>query len=216
MELATRIFHRLHSKNKTIIEQTLADIELSPEKARQVLRLAALLHDIGHLPFSHGGESVLPTGIKHEDVSIAVIRYLAARIDSLFFEGASNLAALLIQKGVAIPPQLTFLKNILSGEIDADRMDYLLRDSYHCGVAYGNFDYTRLVVCFFSKSHQFQMELFSTLHYLHYSFTVYYQEPPSKEKIIQELAKIKRDRFKEYLVSSAYDALDEAGLFEWK
>ena len=46
-----------------------------------------------------------------------------------------------------MPPQLKVLKDLVSGEMDADRSDYLLRDSLHCGVEYGRFDHARMVQC---------------------------------------------------------------------
>lgn len=144
MELATRVFDILMRKyNRSIIKNFKA-INLKPDQARMVLRLAALLHDIGHLPFSHGAEIILPKGKNHEDVSIAVIKSLKNQIDDLYFSGSTDIVVQLIEKG-HILPELQFLKDILSGPIDADRMDYLLRDSHHCGVSYGVFDYHRLI-----------------------------------------------------------------------
>jgi len=144
MEMATRVFENICSKSGDLVSQSLKQIDLTIDAARKVLRLAALLHDIGHLPFSHGGEVILPKGTKHEDVSIAIIDYLTEFIDGLIFEGAANIAKLLIKKDQVIP-ELRFLKSILSGPVDADRMDYLLRDSHHCGVSYGSFDHRRLI-----------------------------------------------------------------------
>lgn len=144
MELASRMFEALYAKEKSLIEQKFKSIDLSIDQARSVLRLAALLHDIGHLPFSHGGEVILPEGVKHEDVSIAIIKAMKTLIDKLYFDGATDIATQLIKKE-NILPELGFLRKILSGEVDADRMDYLLRDSHHCGVSYGNFDYLRLI-----------------------------------------------------------------------
>lgn len=98
----------------------------------------------GHLPFSHGAEGILPKGKKHEDVSIAIIQSLKGKIDEWYFNGATDVVVQLIQKEPVVP-ELSFLKNILSGQIDVDRMDYLLRDSLHCGVKYGTFDHARLL-----------------------------------------------------------------------
>lgn len=56
----SRAFDHLSMKSGFSIEQTLKDIDLTLPQAKQILRLAALLHDTGHLPFSHAGEIVLP------------------------------------------------------------------------------------------------------------------------------------------------------------
>lgn len=78
-------------------------------------------------------------------MSIAIIRdLLKERIESTFFEGVSERIVQLLSKG-AIAPPLRLLKQLLSGQLDSDRMDYLLRDSLHCGVSYGSFDYARLL-----------------------------------------------------------------------
>ncbi len=143
MELATRFFDEL-IKNDELIQNTLQGAALSSDEARCLLRGAALLHDVGHLPFSHGGEEMLPSGKKHEDVSIAIISSMESMLDDLLFCGATKAIIQLIDNK-PILPALLFLKNILSGSIDADRMDYLLRDSHHCGVEYGKFDYVRLL-----------------------------------------------------------------------
>jgi HD superfamily phosphohydrolase len=66
---------------------------------------------------------------------------LAGVLDSTFFPGAAAVLVRLMEKS----PELAFLSQLVSGEIDADRADYLLRDSLHCGVSYGLYDSDRLV-----------------------------------------------------------------------
>ncbi|HHV99136.1 MAG TPA: HD domain-containing protein [Clostridiaceae bacterium] len=146
MEMSSRMFDRLCSKPGAyeIIDKSLSKIDLNVDKAKEILRLASLMHDMGHLPFSHGGEAIIPQGKKHEDISISIIEYLRPKLDKLYFEGVTKFVVQLIQKEVSIP-ELKLLKDIISGSIDADRMDYLLRDSHHCGVDYGYFDHKRLI-----------------------------------------------------------------------
>ncbi len=151
MEMATRIFDRLASRRGGDMEETFKTIpemsENTMARARQICRLAGLLHDVGHCCFSHAAEKVLQNDEGHEQLSVRVISheaYLQKQIDEDFFPGCAKLTASLIE-GPA--PQLQILSDIVSGQIDADRTDYLLRDSHHCGVDYGRFDYRRLIEC---------------------------------------------------------------------
>jgi hypothetical protein len=140
---------------------------------RTVVRLAGLLHDVGHPPFSHTFEAILPTRGRlplprewyrhldptaratHEDYSIAAIYSLTQESPALLtVEEARDICAL-IDDGIAPTDRSAgngsdsniypVLKQIISGEIDADRMDYLPRDAHFAGVTYGHFDLERLI-----------------------------------------------------------------------
>ena len=151
MELATRAFEAIQKKSEQLLDSNLKKIGMTVDQARSLLRATALLHDVGHLPFSHGGESVLPKNSNgepatHEQVSIAFIREheLSDLLEQDLYNGAVEHIALLLGEG-QLPPELLILKRLISGQFDADKMDYLNRDSLHCGVGYGNFDYLRLL-----------------------------------------------------------------------
>lgn len=111
----------------------------------QTLRLAALLHDIGHLPFSHAAEeTLLPEGIKHEHISSYIIRHyeeISEKIISADCKPAE--VAMLLEK--APRKSMRVEHDIISGNLDADRADYLLRDSHACGVCYGIYDFSRFL-----------------------------------------------------------------------
>jgi HD superfamily phosphohydrolase len=121
---------------------------------RQVVRMAGLCHDLGHLPFSHAAESqLLPKGWSHERISWELI--LGEEMGSLWKEmtpplRAEDVAKLAIGKkhapdGVEFSLWEEVLSEIVVGDaFGVDRMDYLLRDSHHAGVEYGRFDYRRL------------------------------------------------------------------------
>ena len=154
MEMATKIFDRLSAEIGSQMEETFAAVESLREapmaRARQVCRLAALLHDTGHCCFSHAAEEVIHNESDHESLTVKILlnkEFLQETIDSLFFPGCSQLTASLIKRQPNSPPQLQILRDIVSGQVDADRSDYLLRDSLHCGVDYGRFDHRRLIEC---------------------------------------------------------------------
>lgn len=150
--MATAMFDSLAAKKGKVMADELCQImwysDEPLKRARQVVRLAALLHDTGHAPFSHAAEKVFHKE-GHETLSIKVVTdpdLLGELIDSIWPIGTSLQVAALLSND-QLEPQLQFLRNIISGEIDADRTDYLLRDSYHCGVEYGKFDYRRMIGC---------------------------------------------------------------------
>lgn len=113
-------------------------LELGGEEAARI-GAAALLHDIGHGPLSHASESMISLYLRHEH----------ERVSDLLKE--PEIAGILDTCGIR-PAEIqqlirgsTMLGQIISGEIDADRMDYLIRDAHYTGVAYGVFDHLRLM-----------------------------------------------------------------------
>lgn len=152
MEVATKAFDAIAIKQGDLMEDTFIRIEdfvdRPMEKARQVLRLAALLHDVGHGSFSHAAEPAMFPDSRHETLSIKIVsdkNLLGSVIDHLFWDGCATRVAQIIGGGSELPNELILLKNLVSGEMDADRTDYLLRDSLHCGVDYGRFDHRRMI-----------------------------------------------------------------------
>ena len=118
---------------------------------RRVLRMAALCHDIGHLPFSHAAEKeLLPPGTRHEHLSRDHI--LGEELRPVFAEikiqqeDVAKLAVGPKYYGKELSVWESILYEMIGGDVfGADRIDYLLRDSFHSGVAYGRFDHSRLI-----------------------------------------------------------------------
>ncbi len=155
MEVATMFFDGIAARKGETIEKTFQELpELKEDtlaKARQILRLAALLHDVGHPCFSHAAEKVFFHEGDHETLTVEIIEseeLLGRLLNETFWDGCAEMVANVLNKHDGnLPPQLIILRDLISGQMDADRTDYLIRDSYHCGVDYGRFDYRRLVEC---------------------------------------------------------------------
>lgn len=124
-----------HSIGTMHIASKLADKLDLNQADKELVRISALLHDIGHGPFSHVSEGVL--SFPHEELTKYVIKNTAIRdiIEQKF--DIDKIIEIINGEGKFGP--------IVSGELDADRMDYLLRDSHYTGVAYGVIDYERII-----------------------------------------------------------------------
>lgn len=118
---------------------------------REITRLAGLLHDVGHGPFSHLFESVLEAvngkQINHDRISMMLVREDPDVGGILGEDKADQVVSVLSGESVSgwDESKSTLATDVVSGPLDADKMDYLRRDSYHIGVAYGQFDLPRLI-----------------------------------------------------------------------
>ncbi len=114
-----------------------------------VARLAGLLYDVGHAPFSHAGEQELfAEKLRHADYSAAIVEgsEIGEEIDAALKDtGVTGRDVVELLRGGVLPAAYGFIRQLLDGAYDVDKMDYLLRDSHYCGVEYGTFDIRRLV-----------------------------------------------------------------------
>jgi uncharacterized protein len=134
----TRLHHSLgayHLMCMALQELTRKGIEITPQE-QQAAKIAILLHDVGHGPFSHALEQVLAEGIHHEKISLHIIEDLNKK-----FEGKLQ-TALEIFTGTY---HKKYLHQLVSGQLDVDRMDYLTRDSFFTGVIEGSVAYDRIL-----------------------------------------------------------------------
>ena len=180
MHLVTRAFDSVVSKNPGLFREDSLENEAVIMWYRQILRLMALTHDLGHAPFSHASTELFPNEREHEDYTKDIIEQteIAAIISNIGTELQHEIAVKLqmskdaIEKNIQIKPltpqliwmiygekpkiskdmhndyiwpDFMFLKSFMDGEMDCDKMDYLLRDSYFCGVSYGKYDLDRFI-----------------------------------------------------------------------
>lgn len=123
-------------------------------QALRIVRLGALLHDVGHPPFSHGPEALFPEldgkPFDHERMTGMIIEERLSKIfgaDALGNADPSAVAdiAMGTKYREITNPVVRLLSDLVTGTLGVDRMDYLLRDSLHTGVRYGQFDLDRLL-----------------------------------------------------------------------
>ncbi|TCD03045.1 HD domain-containing protein [Pedobacter psychroterrae] len=109
------------------------------KEEEEAATIAILLHDIGHGPFSHALEHSLVNGIKHEDISMLIMEKL-----NKAFEGKLTLAINIFKGNY----EKSFLSQLVSSQLDLDRMDYLNRDSFFTGVSEGVISFDRIIKMF--------------------------------------------------------------------
>lgn len=153
MHVATRIYDSISQQSKELLESAFGINEDGLRREKRIVRLAALLHDVGHGPFSHAVEGLLPMKgdrrYEHEDYSAQMIRVLfrdvieTHKLNNNYRITADDIANY-IEGGSKLSSAI-FWREIISSQMDADRMDYLLRDGYHMGVKYGQYDLDRLI-----------------------------------------------------------------------
>jgi HD superfamily phosphohydrolase len=134
----TRFHHALgcmHLMQKAVDVLRFKDVIISPEE-ENALYIAILLHDIGHGPFSHAMESSIVEDVHHEEISLLLMNQL-----NVEFHGQLSLA-IQVFKGEY---HRKFMLQLISSQLDMDRMDYLKRDSFYSGVSEGNVNSERLI-----------------------------------------------------------------------
>ncbi|NJW54148.1 HD domain-containing protein [Salinimicrobium oceani] len=134
----TRFHHALgclHLMQKAVRVLRLKGVEISEEE-EEALQIAILLHDIGHGPFSHAMEHSIVEGVSHETISFLFMEEMNRKFNQRLT------LAIEIFRGKY---HRKFLCQLISSQLDMDRMDYLKRDSFYTGVAEGNINSERLI-----------------------------------------------------------------------
>ncbi len=116
------------------------------EESKRVAAAAALLHDVGHYPFSHGIEELGPPVLPHEEAARRIIeRGEIAAVLREFWHVEPRRVADFINPPGPLPDDDRLLRGLLSGALDVDKLDYLPRDARSCNVPYGGVDTPRLL-----------------------------------------------------------------------
>ncbi len=134
----TRFQHALgayHLMGRAVAELKSKSVEISDEEAIAV-RIAILLHDLGHGPFSHALENSLVEGLNHEEIGLLLMEEMNKE-----FDGALDLAISIFKDEYS----KRFLHQLVSSQLDMDRLDYLKRDSFFTGVSEGVIGSDRII-----------------------------------------------------------------------
>lgn len=148
----TRFHHAIgciYLMQKAIDTLRMKQVEISDEE-EEGLYIAILLHDIGHGPFSHALEKIIIKKKNHEELSLHFMEHLNKE-----FDGGLDLA-IEIFKGAY---HRKFMHQLISSQLDMDRLDYLKRDSFYSGVAEGNINSDRLISMLDVKNDQLLIDI---------------------------------------------------------
>jgi HD superfamily phosphohydrolase len=179
----TRFHHALgcmHIMQKAIEVLRFKGVSISEEEENALL-VAILLHDIGHGPFSHAMEHSIVENVNHEVISLLFMKNL-----NVEFDGKLSLA-IQIFKG---DYHRKFMLQLISSQLDMDRMDYLKRDSFYSGVAEGNISSDRLIQMMTVVNDQLVIEekgIYSVEKFLMARRLMYWQVYFHKTSLVAEL-----------------------------
>ena len=178
MHLTSRVFDSVTQKVPKLFSEDEQENRIIIAWYRQILRLIGLTHDLGHAPFSHASEELFENGKEHEDYTKVImceteiadhINAIGAKFQEQYgekYEITPELVWMIYEaKDVTndkfIMPDFLFLQSFMDGELDCDKMDYLLRDSHYCGVTYGQYDLNRFVstLTAYKKNNRLQLAI---------------------------------------------------------
>lgn len=178
MHLTSRVFDSVTKKKSNLFSDDKEENEKKTLWYRQILRLIGLTHDLGHAPFSHASEELFEDGKEHEDYTKIIlynteiaeyIREIGQKSKDEYGDAYDITPELIwmiyegkdVTSEQFIMPDFLFLQSFMDGELDCDKMDYLLRDSHYCGVTYGKFDLNRFVstLTVHKKDNQLQLAI---------------------------------------------------------
>jgi len=134
----TRFHHALgglHLMQKAVDMLRIKGVEISNEE-EEGLYIAILMHDIGHGPFSHAMEHSIVEGVSHENISLLIMEEMNKEFNQSLTRGIEIFKGSYHRK---------FMNQLVSSQLDMDRLDYLKRDSFYTGVPEGNINSERII-----------------------------------------------------------------------
>jgi len=167
----TRFQHALgclHLMNKALYQIENKGHKISFDE-KEAVKIAILLHDIGHSPFSHALEKILVNNVSHEEITLLYMH----RFNEIF-KGKLSLAIDIFSNKY----HKKFLYQLVSSQLDLDRLDYLKRDSFFTGVAEGNIGVDRIINMFNIRNDSLVVEekgIYSIEKFLHARRLMYWQ-----------------------------------------
>jgi len=194
----TRFHHAIgcvHIMQKALEKLEQKGVSVSAEE-KEATMAAILLHDIGHGPFSHAMENSIAEGVHHEQISLQFMEQL-----NYEFNGSLTLA-LKIFKGTYHRP---FLHQLVSGQLDMDRTDYLKRDSFYTGMAEGNINTDRILAMLNVKDDELMVEekgIYTIEKFLVARRLMYWQVYLHKTSLVAEQVLVKVLKRAKYLTES--------------
>lgn len=197
----TRFHHALgamHLMQKTIHLLRFKNVSISEEEENALL-IAILLHDIGHGCFSHAMEHSIVSNVSHEQISLLFMQELNKEFDSKLS------LAITIFKGEY---HRAFMHQLISGQLDMDRADYLKRDSFYTGVPEGNINSERLITMLNVVDDKLVVEekgIYSVEKFLTARRLMYWQVYLHKTSLVAEQLLIRVLKRARELINSEYD-----------
>ena len=209
--LHTRFQHALgamHLMRRAIDTLRHKQVEISADES-EAAQAAILLHDIGHGPFSHGLEDTLIPGVTHESVSYLIMKKL-----NKDFSGALDLAMKMFRNSYS----RKFFHQMISSQLDIDRLDYLHRDSFFTGVQEGSIGVDRIVAMLNVHKDQLVVDekgIYSIESFLHARRLMYWQVYLHKTAVSAERMLVNAVRRAQALVRSGkrLASSDSLGVF---
>lgn len=197
----TRFEHALgslHLMQKAVYILKQKGVLISKDE-NEAMQIAILLHDIGHGPFSHATENILLKEINHEIISLNIIKLLNEE-----FKGKLTLAIEIFTNNY----KRKFMYQLVSSQIDVDRLDYLKRDSFYTGVAEGNINVERIITMMNVENEKLVFEsksLHSLEKFLFARRLMYWQVYLHKTSLAAELILEKLFQRYRYLIKTGYN-----------
>lgn len=196
--LHTRFQHALgamHLMGRVLENLRFKDVEISEEEF-EAAQIAVLLHDIGHGPFSHALEHVLLPGIKHESISYLLMAEL-----NTHFNHALDLALKIFRNSY----KRKFFHQLVSSQLDIDRLDYLKRDCFFTGVLEGTIGIDRIITMLHVHKDQLVVEekgIYSIENFLNARRLMYWQVYLHKTSVSAERMVVNLTRRAQALVQA--------------